>query len=96
VTAVLSADRVIAAYSKQSRALAEFRRDIAGIVESQIKAPLLIYLCLSNTPLKKYDQHGIAIKANGKPLKQVGSEIQKSFGIALEHIRIEYVENRPL
>jgi hypothetical protein len=95
---VLSADKVIAVYSKQSRTRdwPSLERDIAGMVESQIKAPLLIYLCLDNTPLKKYDQHRIAIKANGKPLKRVCSEIQKSLGIALEHIRIEYDENRPL
>jgi hypothetical protein len=95
---VLSADKVIAVYSakSKSRDWPSLERQIAEQVESQLKTSLLIYLRLDETPLKAYDQNRIAIEARGKTLKQVGLEIQKSLGIALERARIDYDEDAPV
>jgi hypothetical protein len=95
---VLSADKVIAIYSEKSkgRDWPSLEQEIAGQVESQLKTQLLIYLRLDDTPLKAYDQNRIAIEAQGKTLKQVGSEILKSLGMALERARIDYDEDAPL
>jgi TIR domain len=95
---VLSADKVIAVYSAQSktRDWPSFEHQIAEQVESQIKAPVLIYLRLDNTPLKAHDPHRIAIDAQGKKLKEIGLEIQKSLGIAAAPARFDYDEEAPL
>jgi hypothetical protein len=95
---VLSADKVIAVYSKQSKARdwPNFEHRIAEQVEGLIKVPLLIYLVLDDTPLKAHDPHRIAIEAKGKTLKQIGLAIQGSLGIPVEAARIYYDEDASL
>jgi hypothetical protein len=95
---VLSADKVIAVYSERpkTRDWPSFEHRIAEQVESQLKAPVLIYLRLDDTPLKAHDPHRIAIEAQGKTLKQIGLEIQRTLGMALEPARVDYDEDAPL
>jgi hypothetical protein len=95
---VLSADKVIAVYSQQSRNRdwPTFEQQIAERVEHLIKAEVLIYLRLDDTPLKAHDPHRIAIEAQGKTLKQIGSEIQKALNVSVEAARFEYDEDAPL
>lgn len=95
---VLSADKVIAVYSEKSktRDWPSFEHQIAENVEHLIKAPVLIYLRLDDTPLKAHDPHRIAIEAQGKTLKQIGLEIQKSLDMPVEPARFHYDEDVPL
>jgi hypothetical protein len=95
---VLSADKVIAVYSENSRNRdwPSFERQIAEQVEQQLSAPVLVYLVLDATELKKHDPHRIAINCHGNTLKQIGSAIQKSLGLTVERARVEYDENAPL
>jgi hypothetical protein len=95
---VLSADRVIAVYSEKSktRDWPSFECQIAEEIERLINVQLLIYLRLDKTPLKAHDPHRIAIEAQGKTLKHIGLEIQKSLGKVLKRPRYEYNENAPL
>jgi hypothetical protein len=95
---VLSADKVIAVYTEKSktRDWPSFELQIAEQVERLINAQLLIYLRLDETSLKKHDPHRIAIEAQGKTLKQIGLEIQKSLGKVLKRPRYKYDENAPL
>ena len=95
---ILSADKVIAVYSEKSktRDWPSFEHQIAEQVESQLKAPVLIYLRLDDTPLKAHDPHRIAIETHGKTLKQIGSEIERALSIAREPARVDYDEDAPL
>jgi TIR domain len=95
---VLSADKVIAVYSQQSktRDWPSFEHEIAEQVEHLIKVPVLIYLRLDDTPLKAHDPHRIAIEAQGKTLKQIGLAIQKSLDMPVEPARFGYDEEAPL
>jgi hypothetical protein len=95
---VLQADKVVAVYSKKSkgRDWPAFERKIAEEIEPHFKSSVLIYLCLDNVPLSAHDPHRIAIKAQGKTLKQIGFEILKSLGIRQQRDRVEYDENAPL
>jgi hypothetical protein len=97
-SSILSADKVIAVYSEQSkgRDWPSFEHQIAEQVENLIKAPVLIYLRLDDTPLKAHDPHRIAIEARGRTLKQIGLEIQKSLDMPAEHARYDYDEDAPL
>jgi hypothetical protein len=96
--AVLSADKVVAVYSQQSknRDWPSFEHQIAEKVEQLIKTPVWVYLRLDETPLRAHDPHRIAIDAQGKTLKQIGLEIQKSLNIPVEHTRFDYDEDAPL
>jgi hypothetical protein len=95
---VLSADKVIAVYSEQSKARdwPTFEQQISEHVERLIKVPILIYLRLDDTPLRAHDPHRIAIDAQGKTLKEIGSQIQKSLGMPVEPARFDYDEDAPL
>ena len=95
---ILSADKVIAVYTKKSknRDWTSFEHQIAQQIESQLGAPVLVYLRLDDTPLKAHDPHRVAINAQGKTLKEIGLEIQKSLGIAPAPARFDYDENAPL
>jgi TIR domain len=95
---VLSADKVVAVYSQQSKARdwPTFEQQIAERVEQLIKAEVLIYLRLDDTPLKAHDPTRIAIDAKGKTLKEIGLEIQKSLNMPVERARFEYDEDAPL
>jgi hypothetical protein len=95
---VLSANKVIAVYSQQSKARdwPNFEQEIAERVEQAIKADVLIYLRLDDTPLKAHDPHRIAIEAKDKTLKEVGRAIQKSLGVPVQRARFEYDEDAPL
>jgi hypothetical protein len=95
---VLSADKVIAVYSRRSktRDWPSFEQQIAEQVERLLKTPVLIYVRLDGTPLKANDPHRIAIDARGKTLKQVGLEIQKSLNMPVEPARFDYNEDEPL
>lgn len=95
---VLSADKVIAVYSQQSkvRDWPSFEHQIAEQVENFIKVPLLIYLRLDDTPLKAYDPYRIAIEAKGKTLKQIGLAIQSSLDMPSEATRFDYDKDAPL
>jgi hypothetical protein len=48
-----------------------FEQQIEEQVERLIKAPVLIYLRLDDTPLKAHDPHRIAIEAQGRTLRQI-------------------------
>src|SRR5262245_36623755 len=80
---ILSADKVVAVYSKQSknRDWPAFEHQLAEEIEGFVKSPVLIYLRLDNTPLKAHDPLRIALEARGKTLKQVGSEILKALNV---------------
>lgn len=95
---VLSVDKVIAVYSQQSktRDWPSFEHQIAEQVEHLIKTPVLVYLRLDETPLKAHDPHRIAIDAQGKTLKQIGLEIQRSLNMPVESARFDYDEDAPL
>jgi hypothetical protein len=95
---VLSADKVIAVYSEQSktRDWPSFEHQIAEHIESVLNIAVLIYLCVDDTPLKVHDPNRIAIQAKGKMLKEIGSEIQKALGMPVEPMRFEYDEDAPL
>jgi hypothetical protein len=95
---VLSADKVVAVYSQQSktRDWPAFERQVAEQVEHLIKAPVLIYLRLDDTPLNALDPHRIAIEAQGKTLKQIGLEIQNSLALPVQLARFDYDEDAPL
>jgi TIR domain len=95
---VLSADKVIAVYSQQSktRDWPTFEQQIAERVEQLIKVNVLIYLRLDDTPLHAHDPHRIAIEAQGKTLKQIGLEIQNSLDMPAEPARSDYDEDAPL
>jgi hypothetical protein len=92
------ADKVIAVYSKRSRNRdwPNFEHQISEQVELQIGAPVLIYLRLDETPLKKHDPHRIAIPASGSTLKEVGQAILKALNLPFERARYEYNEDEPL
>ena len=95
---VLSADKVIAVYSQQSRTRdwPTFEQQIAERVEQLIKSDVLIYLRLDDTPLKAYDPHRIAIEAREKTLKQIGLEILKALDVPIKSVRYDYDEDAPL
>lgn len=95
---VFAADKTIAVYSHQSnvRDWPSFERQIAEQVEAQIKTRVLIYLCLDETPLKKYDLHRIAIFASEMTLKKVEEEILKALNFPSVLPRYEYNEDEPL
>jgi TIR domain len=95
---ILSADKVLAIHSKQSRNRdwPAFEHQIAEEIESLVKSPVLIYLRLDNTPLKAPDPHRIALEARGKPLKQVGSEILRALDVPVQRARYDYNEDDPL
>jgi hypothetical protein len=93
-TSVLSADKVIAVYSKDSkvRDWPAFEHQIAEQIESVLRVPMLVCIRFDDTPLKAHDPHRIAIDAQGKPLREVGLEIQKALGVSVEPGRFEYDE----
>jgi hypothetical protein len=95
---VLLADKVIAVYSEQSktRDWPSFEHQIAEQVESVIKEPVLIYLRLDDTQLRAHDPNRIAVQAQGKTLKQIGVEIQRSLDMPIEPARFDYDEDAPL
>jgi hypothetical protein len=59
----------------QTRRHPVLERAIAEEVEARIGVPILIYVCLDDTPLPKHDDKRIAIKAKKQPLKVVGGKI---------------------
>jgi hypothetical protein len=95
---VSAADKTIAVYSHQSnvRDWPSFERQIAEQIEKQVKTPVLIYLCLDETPLKKYDPHRIAIFAKEMTLKRIGQEILKALNLPRVPPRYDYNEDEPL
>jgi hypothetical protein len=95
---VLSADKVIAVYSEQSKSRdwPSFEHQIAEQVERLLNVPVLIYLRLDETPLKAHDRDRIAIEAQGKTLKEIGLEIQKSLNMSVEFPRFDYDEDASL
>lgn len=95
---ILSANKVIAVYSEQSKSRdwPSFEHQIAEQVENLLRASVLIYLRLDDTPLKAHDPHRIAIQAKGKTLKQIGLETQKSLNMPTEPARYDYDEDAPL
>ena len=92
------ADKVIAIYSKRSknRDWPSLERQYSEEVERKIRAPILIYLCLDQTPLKKHDPHRIAVRAEGRTLKMIGEDLLKALGVPLERPKRDYDENKPL
>jgi len=97
-TSVYSVDKVIAVYSKNSRNRdrPSLEQQLSEEVERLLKIPLLIYLRLDNTPLKKFDEDRIAIESEGMTLKQVGLLILKSLNVSVGPVRYEYNEDEPL
>jgi hypothetical protein len=96
--ATLSADKVIAIYSQNSktRDWPGFEQQIAEQVERLVRSPLLIYLRLDETPLKAHDPHRIALDARNKPLRQIGYEILKALDLPVQSARYDYDENDPI
>jgi hypothetical protein len=99
--AVAEADKVVVIFSGHSRnrdwPSPSVERAIAEEVESRIGVPILIYVCLDDTPLPKHDDKRIAIKAKKQPLKIVGGKILHALtGSGLPLKRYEYDENQPL
>jgi hypothetical protein len=97
--AVAEADKVIAIFSGHSRNRdwPSVERAIAEEVEVRIGVPILIYVCLDDTPLPKHDDKRIAIRAKKEPLIVVGGKILHALtGSGLSLKRYEYDENQPL
>lgn len=95
---VLSADKVIAVYSANSRVRdwPSFERQITEEVERLLGVPVLVYLCLDESPLMAHDPHRLAIKGQGKPLRQIGAEVLKALDMPVESPRYEYNEDDPI
>ena len=97
--AVAEADKVVVIFSGHSRNRdwPSVERAIAEEVEARIGVPILIYVCLDDTPLPKHDDKRIAIKAKKEPLKIVGGKILHALtGSGLPPKRYDYDENQPL
>jgi TIR domain len=97
--AVAEADKVVVIFSGHSRNRdwPRLERAIAEEVEARIGVPILIYVCLDDSPLPKHDDKRIAIKAKKQPLKVVGEKILHALmGSGLPLKRYEYDENQPL
>jgi hypothetical protein len=66
-----------------------YDQQLHDAVERFQTAPVLIYLRLDDTPPKAHDPHRIAINGQGKTLKQIGVEIQKSLDMPVQHVSVE-------
>lgn len=97
--AIAQSDRTLAILSKDSRDRdwPHLERVLAEEVEQKTGTPLLIYLCLDETELPKHDSNRLAIRAKGKPLKEVGAEVLHAVaGVPLAPRNHECREDEPL
>jgi hypothetical protein len=96
---VAMADKTVAVFSANSRDRdwPRLERTIAEEVEVRLGRPVLIYLCLDDSPLPAHDPTRLAILGTVNTLKQVGEEILHSLtGTVLEPRRHHYDEDEPL
>lgn len=96
---IAEADMVIAVFSSnsQNRDWPLLERTITEEVERQLGRPMLIYVCLDDTPLPSHDPTRLAIRASAIHLKNVGAQILHALmGAGLEPEKHEYDENKPL
>lgn len=97
--AVASSDKILAVLSTNSRDRdwPRLERELAEQVEARLGGPVLIYLCLDDTPLPAHDSTRLAIKAKGKTLKQIGEEIMNAVaGVPIPQWNYDYDEDKPL
>jgi TIR domain len=97
--AVAEADKVVGILSANSRDRdwPRFETTIAEELERRLRMPVLIYVCLDETPLLAHDRTRVAIHAEGKPLKDVGDEILHALtGSRLRRPQVPYDEDAPL
>jgi len=97
--AVASSDKILAILSSNSRERdwPSLERALAEQVEMRLGEPVLIYLCLDDTPLPGHDPTRLAIRAKGKTLKHVGQEIMNAVaGVPIPQWEYEYDEDEPL
>ena len=57
---------------------------------------LCLYLRIADSPLMAHDPHRLAIKGQGKPLRQIGAEILKALAMPVESPRYAYNEDDPI
>lgn len=99
VMALASSDKILAVLSKNSRDRdwPQLERALAEQVESRLGAAVLIYLCLDDAALPAHDSTRLAIRANGKKLKDVGAEILHAVaGVPIPQWQYAYDENERL
>lgn len=99
VQAIAHADKILAVFSKNSRHRdwPRVERELAEQVEARLGRPILIYLCLDDTPLPEHDPTRVAIRAKGKTLKEVGDEILYAVaGVPMPQRQYPVDENEPL
>jgi AcrR family transcriptional regulator len=97
--AVAEADRVLVAFSKNSknRDWPRVEANIAEQLEALIGEAVLIYVRLDNSPLPAHDPNRVAIDSVGVPLKEVGARVLHAIGgQPVKSRRVEYDEDEPL
>jgi hypothetical protein len=97
--ALAQADKILAVLSKNSRDRdwPRLERVLTEEIERKIGARLLIYLCLDESQLPAHDSTRLAIRAAGKPLKQVGAEVLHAVaGVPIEQWQYAYDEDEIL
>ena len=96
VRAVAHSDKILAILSRNSRERdwPRFERQLAEQVEAKLGAPVLLYLCLDDVPLPTHDSTRLAIRVEGKTLKDVGEEILHAVaGVPIPQWQYPYDEN---
>jgi hypothetical protein len=88
---------VIFSTNSQDRRWPAFERIVAEGIEQQLKARVLMYVALDNSSLPAHDPDRIAIRAEGRPLKEVGGQIVHALtGVGIEPPTFTYNENEPV
>jgi len=99
VRAMAHSDKILAILSHNSRERdwPRFERELAEQVEAKLGAPVLIYLCLDDVLLPAHDSTRLAIRAEGKSLKQVGEEILNAVArVPIPQWQYPYDENESI
>jgi hypothetical protein len=97
--AIAHSDKILAVLSSNSRERdwPRLERELAEQVESRLGSPVLIYLCLDDVALPVHDSTRLAIRSQGKTLKQIGQEILNAVaGVPIPQWQYPYDEDKPL